>query len=264
MPEIGSNYDAYLKQVSAKHGVPIDTILEKIRYWNNGYKFLDPDAVKDAKVFSPYSVMLYLQSGSFDNYWFDTGTPSFLMRLIKIQNYPISTIEDSEINISQTKSYEIKDIELIPLLWQAGYLTVKGYNPITKNFKLTWPNEEVKVSFFEHIMRKLAQVDEAWLSSLLAKLSQSIKKVHIDEFFETVKIFFAHIPYDMHIPAESYYQTFFFTIMTLLGQTVRSEDRTNDGRIDAVIEINSHILLFEFKLHDTAESALAQIEQKQY
>ncbi len=262
--ETRTSYARHLEDISKKTGQSVDNILEQIKFWYNGYRFVDPTMAADPNMYNPYSVMLYLQNGVFDNYWFDTGTPSFLMRLLKAQDYPITSIEESEIHISETKSYEIKDIKLVPLLWQAGYLTIKSYNPETKNFQLSLSNEEVKISFFEYVMRSLTNVDSARISSTFIWLSHAIQKTDLPAFFETLQVFFAQIPYDLQVQSEKHYQSIFFTIMTLIGAHIKGEERTNNGRIDATIETKTHILIFEFKLNDTAESALAQIEEKQY
>lgn len=262
--EIRVNYKEYLAELSQLGNTSVDETLAHIQFWYNGYQFVDPSVVKDAKVYNPYSVMLYLQNGLFDNYWFDTGTPSFLMRFLRKQQYPISSIEGAWINKSQTKSYDIKDVKLLPLLWQAGYLTVKSYDSATKNFQLMFPNEEVRVSFFEHVIESITEIDPAYTASVLSRLSQALLKGDLDSFFETLQVFFAQIPYDLSLPFEKYYQSIFFTIMSLLGAQVRAEERTNNGRIDAMVETPSSVYIFEFKLNGSAEDALSQIEEKEY
>ena len=262
--EIRTNYKAYLEDLSQKADESVDEITGKIQFWYNGYQFVDPAIVEDAKVYNPYSVMLYLQNGIFDNYWFDTGTPTFLMRLLKKQDYPITSIEGAKIHKSHTKSYDIEDVKLIPLLWQAGYLTIKNYTPKTKTFQLTFPNEEVKVSFFEHVIESITKVDPVITASILNKLSQALIQRNLEQFFETLAVFYAQIPYDLHMLYEKHYQAIFFTIMNVVGASVLAEDRTNNGRIDAVVETPSGIYIFEFKVNDSAEVALSQIEDKEY
>ena len=181
--EILVNYKEYLAAISQETDQSLDEILEHIRFWYNGYTFVDPESVADAKVYNPYSVMLYLQNKTFDNYWFDTGTPTFLMELLKSQGYPVTTIAGAKIHKSKTKSYAINKIKLIPLLWQAGYLTIDSYNKATKNFTLVFPNEEVRVSFFEYVMENLADVDTALLSSMISTLSKSIQKTRSRSIF---------------------------------------------------------------------------------
>ncbi len=261
--EIETNYSAYLEDLSQTSGTSQEEILDLIKFWYNGYQFVNP-TLMDAKVYNPYSVMLYLQNREFDTYWFDTGTPTFLMKLLKLHDYPILTIDGAKIHKSETKSYDIKEIKLLPLLWQAGYLTIESYNPKTKNYKLKLPNEEIKVSFLEHVMESLSSVKPSILSSIVSKLSQALQVNDLDQFFETLKSFFSKIPYDLHIPSERYYQSLFFTTIALIESHITAEDRTNNGRIDAVIETLSHVYIFEFKIHDTAQAALAQIQEKEY
>jgi hypothetical protein len=129
----------------------VEEILEKMRFWYNGYQFVDPAAMVDPRVYNPHSVMLYLKNQIFDNYWVETGIPTFLMELLKKQGYFVASIDGIEIHQSDTKSYDIDSIEPIPLLLQTGYLTIKSYEPATRNYTLTFPNEEVRRSFFEQV-----------------------------------------------------------------------------------------------------------------
>ncbi len=241
--------------------------MEKLRFWYNGYQFTEADAEhpqESLKVYNPFSVLLCLSNGKFFNYWFDTGTPSFLMQLIKSQEYPISQIEGSEVNRDETKFYDVDKIKLIPLLWQTGYLTIESYDPLTHNYRLVFPNEEVRVSFLQHFISYLTERDIAVFSSTVVKLSQALQKNNLPLFFETLQIFFAQIPYTMQLPLEKYYQSIFYVILSLIGAYIQAEVATNDGRIDAIIETDSSIYVLEFKLDESAESALAQIETKKY
>lgn len=262
--EIKTSYQDYLEEISVSLNRPVTEILEHIRFWYNGYVFTDPEKAQDVKVYNPFSVMLYLESRNFLNFWFDSGTPTFLMRLLEAGHYPLTSIEGSEVNIEETKSYEIKKIKLIPLLWQTGYLTIESYNPNTKNFRLIMPNEEVRVAFYQNVMSYLTDVELSLITSSLYKLSQALKEANFKTFFETLKIFFAQIPYTLQLPQEKYYQSIFFIIFKLLGAAIEGEVATNDGRIDAKIETKTNIFIFEFKLDESAETALAQIEQKKY
>ncbi len=262
--EIRRYYEEYLSALSEKTGESIQKIMEQIRFWYNGYQFTDPSSIEDTKVYNPFSVMLYLESGKFLNYWFETGTPTYIMRLIKTQRYAISAIEGSEVNIEETKSYEVDKIKLIPLLWQAGYLTIESYNPHTQNYRLMFPNEEVKVAFLRFFMSYLTETQVAQLTTALYALSQALKKLDFKVFFETLRVFFAQIPYTIQLPIEKYYQSIFFIIMKLIGADVEGEVFTNDGRIDATIVTDDAVLVFEFKLNDTAQAAIDQIEGKKY
>ncbi len=264
LDEIKANYKGHIDTICAQTAQSNKEVLEGITFWYNGYLFTDPQPGSQVKVYNPYSVMLYLQNQVFDNYWFDTGTPTFLMELLKKQEYPVTSIEGAKIHASKTKSYDLQDIKLIPLLWQAGYLTISSYNTATKNYTLTFPNEEVRVSFFENVMERLSSADAAEISSLVYSLSSSLKESNLKSFFELLQMFFSSVPYDIQLPYEKYYQTLFFSIMKLIGAHPKVEERTNNGRIDAVVQSADRIYIFEFKLGTEAQVALDQIEQKAY
>lgn len=264
LEEIKNAYDPYLEEISLSTKKYKEEILEQIRFWYNGYVFTDPAVTKDVKVYNPFSVMLYLESKKFTNYWFDSGTPTFLMHLIKNQQFPLASIEGSEVNIEQTMSFDINKLKLIPLLWQAGYLTIESYNSNTKNFRLVMPNEEVRVAFYQNVMSYLTETELALITSSLYKLSQAIKQANLKNFFDVLKIFFAQVPYTIQLSEEKYYQSLFFIILKLIGASIEGEVATNIGRIDAIIENRSHVIVIEFKVNASAESALAQIETMKY
>ncbi len=148
--EIVASFQPHLIKHSKKSGHSVEKLLEDIQHWYNGYLFSEENEGESStslKMYNPFSVLLYLADGKFLNYWFESGTPSFLVHLIKTQNYAIFDIEGSEVNVAETRSYDLEKIQFIPLLWQTGYLTIKNYNPDSKNYTLAFPNEEVRTSF---------------------------------------------------------------------------------------------------------------------
>ncbi len=259
--EITHYFQEHLDLITKKTDKSLSEILKGLTYWYNGYQFVNPLEVADSKVYNPYSVMLYLQNQRFDNYWFDTGTPTFLIKLLKKEDYSITAIEGSKIHWDETKSFELDAIELVPLLFQAGYLTIDTYNQETENFSLTFPNQ-VKTSFFQIIVLTLTKSKKHKLSPIIVALKKAIN-ADLESFFTTLERYLAQIPYHMHIDAEKHYQALFFGLLTLIGAKVRVEEPTSNGRIDAVIKTDSHIYVIEFKLNDTAEFALKQIKKKE-
>lgn len=264
--EISTFFKPYLTSISEKSGKSTVEILEDVRFWYNGYQFTESQNRSDQslKVYNPFSVLLYLSDGRLLNYWFETGTPSFLMYLIKTKEYPVFALEGAEVNINETKSYDIHDMHIVPLMWQAGYLTIESYNPETKNYKLAFPNEEVRTSFLSNFLYSLTKAKESLLSNYTVKLTQALNHNDLKKFFHILQVFFADIPYILHLPAEKYYQSIFYIILKLLGLPIQPEVQTNDGRIDAVLETSSHVFIIEFKLDESAQAALQQIEEKKY
>jgi Predicted AAA-ATPase/PD-(D/E)XK nuclease superfamily len=258
--EIDNYFGPHINYIAIKQNVPYGSIRESIRAWYNGYQFSE----QESKIYNPYSVLLYLSSGRLLNYWFSTGTPSFLVQLITTQQYPIETIEGAKFNILDIDSFQLDTMKLIPLLFQTGYLTIASYDEHTGNYTLTYPNEETKVSFLHYFVSSLTTAPVSLFSSSIVELTRALKDNNIDLFFHTIQGFFAAIPYTMQLPQEKYYQSIFYVIISLIGAYIQAEVATCDGRIDATIETNSHVYIIEFKLNHPAPTALGQIEKKQY
>ncbi len=261
--EIEIYFAEYLNDIAQEQHATQEEIIKVIREWYNGYQFTKPSD-PPITVYNPFSVLSYLSHGSLQNYWAGTGTPFFLTHLIMTQQFAISEIEGSEVNIDETKSFDLHKFHLLPLLWQTGYVTIESYNPVTQNFKLHYPNKEVKISFFSYFMGYLTNQKLATLKNHLAQLTESLLSADLDRFFEALNVFFAAIPYTIQLPLEKYYQSLFYVILSIIGAEIHGEAHTNNGRIDAVIHTNTHIYIFEFKLNDSAESALNQIQDKHY
>ena len=235
-------------------------LLEKIKHWYNGYRF----SKENTSVYNPFSTLLLFDKNDFANHWFETGTPTFLLNLIKKNNYEMPKIETLNINEKAFSSYEIENLDILPLLLQTGYLTIKEYNKERNLYQLCYPNYEVKNAFLEQLTETYSTVRATLVSSYLYDLIDYLAVDDLDNFFETLEIFFANIPYDIQITDEKYYQTIFYLIFTLIGLKVEAEVRTNKGRIDAVIVSEDSIYIFEFKLEGTKEEAVTQIKNREY
>ncbi|MGA1823916.1 MAG: AAA family ATPase [bacterium] len=235
-------------------------IKARIREWYNGYRF----STEALKVYNPFSLLLLFEHKEFKNYWFETATPSFLINLIKEKDYEIKKLEDEEVSELAFSSYEIENLEVLPLLFQTGYLTIKDYNKERMLYRLWYPNFEVEQAFLNYLAAGYSQVETARVDSYLWKCIDCLEEGDIHTFLETLKIFFANIPYEIHLKYKKYYQSIFYTILKLMGLKVEVEVSTNKGRIDAVVELEKRVYIFEFKLHDTAENALKQIKEHKY
>jgi len=149
---------------------------------------------------------------------------------------------------------------------QTGYLTILGTEDFggTRTYRLGYPNREIEQSFSRWLAQSFCRMPGEDLTAALPRLAAALKEARLDDVLETLKRFFARVPYDISLDNEKYYQTIFFTIFTLIGTVVETETRTNIGRIDGVVKTADDIFIFEFKLHDSAESAMAQIRERRY
>ncbi len=187
-----------------------------------------------------------------------------MIKLLKKQQYDLQQLEDLQLSEFGFSTYEIGKLDIIPLLFQTGYLTIKGYESRFQTFTLSYPNYEVKKSFMTYLLHAYSEIDLAFSSSALKKLAMALFTQDLDRFFDVLNSFLATIDYKLHIKQEKYYQTIFYLIFRLIGLEIHAEVRTNQGRIDAVVETDDAIFIFEFKVDQSAESALAQIKEKKY
>jgi hypothetical protein len=258
--ELLTYFSEYIKKLAKEQKQDEETIKKKIAYWYDGYRF----SKKDMKVYNPFSLLLLFKHTDFINYWFETGTPTFLINLIKEKNYDLKNLEYERVNEFAFSSYEIEKLEVVPLLFQTGYLTITDYNENRRQYNLYYPNYEVKDSFLSYLVASYSNIETAKVDSYLWRCVDSLEENNLEEFFETLQIFFSNINYELHIKSEKYYQTIFYVIFKLIGLKVAAEVSTNIGRIDAVIELEDKVYIFEFKINDSPEKALEQIKNNKY
>ncbi|MFW5758832.1 MAG: AAA family ATPase, partial [Bacteroidota bacterium] len=232
---------------------------QAIREWYNGYSWDDLQFV-----YNPFSILNFLSRQSFGDFWFSTGTPTFLIKLIKERNYNLTQFHRGfETEIALFDHYEIENLELIPLLFQTGYLTIKSLDPLTGETILDYPNYEVRKSFDNYLLSSLSETPLAENRIVLKRFVRSLQEKDIESFIQQLKALFKSITYPLIRNEEAYYHSIFFTLLRLLGFEIETEILTADGRIDTVIKTSSHIFIIEFKL-GTPQEALNQIKNKEY
>jgi hypothetical protein len=257
--ELESNFAPHIEALAQAEELSVPETLEKIKHWYNGYRFSEAET----KVYNPFSTLLLFEQKRFKGHWFETGTPTFLVDLIKKTEFDVPHIEQADVDESAFSTYEIENLNPLALLVQTGYLTIKTYNKKRNTYRLSYPNYEVENSFLMQVVKGFSE-DLQITEGTLWRLIDALVAADLTLFFDTLTVFFAKIPYDIQLKNEKYYQTIFYLIFTLIGMRIQAEVRTNKGRIDAVVETEDTIYLFEFKLQGTAEEALAQIESKGY
>ena len=241
----------------------IDEFKDEIKAWYNGYRFHSSSAT----VYNPVSLAKFFESGGeFNNYWFSTGTPSFLLELIKKQRFNFEEVLNTPVSNFAFDAYEIDRINPLTLLLQTGYLTidsaVKRYGDTV--YRLRFPNLEVKGSFETYLAGYCSGLRTDQVKDSVYKLADAVTAGDVDGFMKAMKVFFAKVPYDVHLKDENNFHLLFFSIFMLLGISIEAESRTNEGRIDAVASNEGFVFVFEFKLDKTRELALDQIKERDY
>ena len=240
----------------------IEAYKRKIKEWYNGYRFEE----NAPTVYNPVSLAKFFESGGkFANYWFATGTPSFLLELTKSRDFDFQSVLDEPVPQVAFSAFEIDNMDPLTLLLQTGYITIKGSE---ERFDQTWyfldfPNREVAGAFSAYILNSYAGKTQTGTVQFAGEMAMSLLKGDLKKLRKIMEVFFAGIPYPVHKKQESYFQAIFFAMFRLLGQYIEAESTTNDGRIDAVVQTEKAIYLFEFKL-DNDPTALEQIKAKEY
>lgn len=258
--ELSNYFSEHIKTIADKIKLNTDLLRQEIKNWYNGYSW-------DGKnfVYNPFSILSLFYHKEFGNYWFTSGTPEFLIKMIRQYNIDIESLENYEADETLFDSFDINQMNVESLLFQTGYLTIKEIflkSVTQKKYILNYPNLEVKESFLKNLLTNFANKPN--LGVLVGKISEAIEKDNIELFFTHLISLFAMIPHHIFIEnKEAYYHTIIYLILTLMGVRIKTEVNTNKGRIDAVVETEKQIYVMEFKL-GSAEKALEQIETMKY
>jgi len=258
--EIDQYFGEYVAAVATHTGVTPVALRQQMQYWYNGFCF----AQNGKQVYNPFSLLQFFKKQYFNNYWFETGTPNFLIKLIQERDFDVRQLDQLKLRALVFSTYELEQLDILPLLFQTGYLTIKDYEAESQVYELSYPNYEVEDAFRTWLLGAFSQLENSLSDSHLGQLLDALKANNLNNFFQVLTLFFARIPYDLHLKQEKYYQTIFYLIFTLLNLRVDAEKRTNRGRIDTVIELVNDIYIFEFKLDSSEQTALQQIKDNGY
>ncbi len=255
--ELEAFFAPYLARFAAESARPLDEIMTLLAHYYNGYRF----STKDARVYNPYSVLSALSEMEFNNYWFETGTPVFLVNLLKEKRYALPTLEGLQVDQAMFSAFDLDRLTPEALLFQTGYLTIAQVQDGI--YTLNYPNQEVKTSF----TRSLLFADELApeVSSHILRLPGYLQTGNLEAFFTAVKGVFASIPYDIQARRdEAYYHTLFYLMLSASGGQARSSVLTARGRIDMLITLPDRLYIIEFKCNQSADAALRQIHAQGY
>jgi hypothetical protein len=263
--ELRHYFSPYIEQMAKKLAVSKSHLIQAIKKWYNGYSWDGENFV-----YNPSSILNLFNANSFENFWFSSGTPSFLVKLIKNRKCDVEEFEDFPVKSYTFESYDIENMELAPLLFQTGYLTIKKITTKgimkAKTYHLSYPNQEVRQSFLTHLFEEYTQKNLSYCTQFLERISEAVEADDIDRFVQEIKILFASIPYHIFIGERgAYYHTIIYLVLKINGAEVRCEDPTNPGRVDAVLETANKIYIMEFKVGKGSEQeALDQIKERKY
>ncbi len=226
----------------------------------DGYHF----SANSPDIYNPFSLVSVLQSGEYGTYWFSSGTPTFLVELMEKMDIDMRQFEKMEAMAESFDRATNNISDILPVLYQSGYLTIKGYDSDLELFELGYPNKEVKYGFIRSLIPSITNEPARISNFFVASFIRDLKAGNIEQCLIRMQSFFASIPYDLDNKTEKHYHTIFYIVFTLMGQFIDSEVKTSIGRADAVVKMPDAIYVFEFKTDSTPEEAIEQINSKNY
>jgi hypothetical protein len=201
----------------------------------------------------------------FSDYWFESGTPTFLVQLLKKSDYDLEDIEKQELSSDKLNSIDAMSYNPIPVIYQSGYLTVKGYDERFRLYSLGFPNKEVENGFINYLMPYFTPSDRENTSEFFIRnFVTDVEKGKPEEFMQLLQSMFDDNDYRVAGKKELYFQNAMYVIFKIMGFYTEVERTTSRGRIDVLIKTKDYIYVIELKLDGTAEEALRQIEEKGY
>ena len=259
--ELKDYFDDSVAELAVAQSLTKDECYAKLRSMYDGYHFSeDSDGM-----YNPFSLLNTFYAGKFRDYWFETGTPTLLVNVMKQTSFDVTTLSDNVV-IPAAKLNGMQDIANKPvsLFFQTGYLTIKGYDSEYNEYRLGFPNDEVKNGFLNFIYAYYVPVNPADDSTTTSQLAKALKAGDPYKFMRTLEALFANTTYQIQGDSEKNFQYAMYIIMELLGEYVQAERSTSNGRIDLLLQTNGYIYIIELKIDNTADAALQQIEEKGY
>ncbi len=255
--EMESYFEPYIQLMAEKRGSTASEILKQLRLYYDGYRF----SKHDLRVYNPFSVLTALKQKDFKNYWFESGTPTFLINLLHERNWYLPTIENMETSEDFFNVFELEYLQPEAVLFQTGYVTIKDVQGELYTFD--YPNQEVKTAFLRRLFHSYTQgLSEA---SRFMQMQRYLLTEDLPAFMETITAIFKDIPYTLEIKRdEAFFHTLFYLMVSASGVDARSEVLTCDGRIDLLMHVGDNIYIIEFKCNQCADVALQQIKEKGY
>jgi hypothetical protein len=258
--ELDTLFVPYIQRLADILGYTYNEVRNELKVRYDGYHF----RYDSEGIYNPFSILCTFQSNEFNNYWFETGTPSYLVYLLKKHHSNLEAMTSPQVRVSLFNGLESQSSDPIAVIYQSGYLTIKGYNPTYQLYKLGIPNKEVEDGFYNYLLPNYASVSESQTAFYIANFVEEIKAGQIDAFLKRLSSLFADTPYELIKDLENHYQNVLFIVTKLMGFYVKAEYHTSEGRIDLVLQTNDYTYVMEFKLDGTAEEALQQIHDKNY
>ena len=263
--ELEAYFAEPIATMAAERGIPVEEMKALLKRQYDGYHF----SKRLTDVYNPFSLLNAFDKQDIGSYWFSTGTPTYLLRLLSHSDENLDELTGKHYGMDEFMDYKATVEQPLPMIYQSGYLTIKDYSWEDDMFLLDYPNNEVKKGFLTMAASNYLKTKEN-ASTFVLYLSKTLKRGDLEEFRKMLTSFLSSIPYSMRRKEnererERYFHYTFYLLLRLMSlYTVYTEKEQSEGRVDCIVETDKYVYIFEFKLDGTASEALAQIEAKGY
>ena len=259
--ELHTHFEPYIENLAKKLCLSKNDICQQLKETYDGYHFCEDNL---SGIYNPFSLLNAFAKEKIGSYWFETGTPTYLVELLKKHNYNLNKLETESLSLTDLNGVDSSYSSPIPVLFQSGYLTIKGYDSKFKKYLLGFPNMEVKEGFVNFLLPYYIPPKTNKSEFDVALFVTDLEEGNIEDFMLRLQAFLSACPYEIQAEQERHFQSMMFILSSLCGFYTELEKHTNKGRMDMTIKTDQYIYLFEFKFNATAEIALQQIHDKGY
>ena len=258
--ELHEQLDEGVSQLAEANGETKDECYTHLKTNYDGYHFYP----NSEGIYNPFSMLNTLAYRVYNDYWFETGTPTFLVHQLQKTNYRLDEMTEEKLSADTLNSIDIMDENPLPLLYQSGYLTIKDYDTRFKTYRLGFPNREVREGFVKYLVPYYAPKNENNSLFSIEMFVEEVERGDAEGFMRRMEAFFANGDYALMGDKELYFHNAVYVFFMLLGLYVEVERHTTNGRMDILVQTKDYIYIFELKIDQSADAALKQIEEKGY
>lgn len=258
--EIHDNFDVEVNSLAEQYGITKENCYSRLKDMYDGYHFR-PNSIG---IYNPFSLLNALDKQEFRSFWFESGTPTALVETMQRNDYSLENLTNEEVSSQLMSSVDSEEVSPIPLIYQSGYLTIKGFDEEFNTFRLGFPNKEVEEGFTKYLVPYYSPIKKEQEAFFVSNFVKEIRNGQPEAFMKRLESLFADGKYQIIGDEEKYFHNAVYIIFKLLGFYVDVEYQTSDGRIDLLMRTKDYIYILEFKINESAEAALKQIEDKEY
>lgn len=258
--EMHRYFEESIQKLAERYEISYEETCARLKKRYDGYHFVE----YGTGVYNPFSLLSTFRASKFGSYWFETGTPTFLVQLLQRENFYLPDLTQQQVSADMLNCIDTMDRNPIPVIYQSGYLTIKDYDEEFKVYTLGFPNEEVEEGFANYLLPYYAHTGSEGAPMYVRNFVLALRNGKPEEFMKRMQVLFADTDYKIVGDAELYFQNAFYIVTKLLGFYTEVERTISDGRIDMIVKTKDYIYIFEFKYDQSADTALQQIEDKGY